>query len=38
VSGEIEATFARGGGRLTAKSIKVDGPQPAAFDGLLATW
>lgn len=38
VSGEIEATFARGGGRLTANNVKVDGPQPAAFDGLLATW
>ena len=38
VSGEIEATFARGGGRLTAKYINVDGPQLAVFDGLLATW
>jgi hypothetical protein len=36
--GEMEVGFTRDGGRLTAKNIKVAGPQPAAFGGLLATW
>jgi hypothetical protein len=38
VEGVIEAAFARGGGRLTATDIKVSGPQPTTFSGLLATW